>query len=80
MTPTVRLRRALALLSIPLAAALVAASCTAPGGTPSATTGFKFRANKVTVVNHNDSFIYGTRDEPFVYQLWFRVKVGVPNV
>lgn len=79
MTATVRLRRALALLSIPLAAALVAASCTTPGGTPAATTGFKFRANKVTVVNHNDSFIYGTRDEPFVYQLWFRVKVGVAN-
>lgn len=79
MTSTVRLRRALALLSIPLAAALIAASCTPPDGTPAATTGFKFRANKVTVVNHNDSFIYGTRDEPFVYQVWFRVKVGVPN-
>ena len=31
------------------------------------------------MVNHNDTFFYGTCDEPFVYNLWFRVKVGVPG-
>jgi hypothetical protein len=37
------------------------------------------RTNSITVVNHNDTFIYGNRDEPFVYNLAFRVKVGEPN-
>ncbi len=63
--------------------AMVAAACapapaSGPGGGPNYPD-FRFTANKVTVVNHNDSFFYGTRDEPYAVNLWFRVKVGVPN-
>lgn len=63
--------------------ALVGAACTTPtpgpgGGGPSGSS-YTFRATKVDVVNHNDSFLQGTRDEPFVYNIWFRVKLGVPN-
>ena len=59
--------------------AVLAACAPADGGGAPATTNFRFRANQVTVDAHNDSFIYGDRDEPFVYNLWFRVKVGVPG-
>ena len=79
MNRSVRLRRVAALIAVPVVAVLVAASCSTPPGTPAPNYGFKFRASKVTVVNHNDTFFYGTRDEPFVYNLWFRVKVGVPG-
>ena len=61
-----------------LAVALLGGSCATPGG-GAAASNFKFRVSKVTVVNHNDSFLYGVRDETFSYQLWFRVKVGVAN-
>lgn len=62
--------------------ALVAGACAAPGGGGGNGGGlpdFRFTANKVTVVEHNDSFLYGQRDEPFVVNLWFRVKVGEPG-
>ncbi len=79
MTRHVRVRRAFGALTIPIVAALIAASCSTPPGVPVTGSSFKFRANKVTVVNHNDTFVYGTSDEAFLYQLWFRVKVGQPN-
>lgn len=63
------------------ALAVVSAAC-APAPTPPAGTPIqdvRFRATEVSVVNHNDEFIYGTKDEPFVLNIWFRVKVGVPN-
>ena len=78
MTRHLGRRRAYGALVIPIIAAVLA-SCSTPPGVPAPTSNFKFRANKVTVVNHNDSFLYGTRDEPFLYNLWFRVKVGQPN-
>ena len=59
--------------------AMLATGCATGSGAAPAGATFKFRANKVTVVNHNDSFFYGVRDETFTYQLWFRVKVGVAN-
>jgi len=61
--------------------AVVALSAVACANPPAGSAGstFTFKTTKVTVVHHNDSFFYGTRDEPFVYNLWFRVKVGVPN-
>jgi hypothetical protein len=72
-------RRLASLLAVSVVAAMIAVSCSSAPGVPAPTSSFKFRANKVTVVNHNDSFFYGTRDEPFVYNLWFRAKVGVPG-
>ncbi len=74
-----RTRRVASMLVGPLVLAVLAISCSTPPGVPVAGSSFRFRANKVTVVNHNDSFLYGVRDEPFVYNLWFRVKVGVPG-
>lgn len=61
--------------------ALVAAACTPPsgGGGGAGLPDFRFTANKVTVVEHNDTFLYGQRDEVFAVNLWFRVKVGEPN-
>lgn len=61
--------------------AIVAAACAPPssGGGGAVLPDFRFTANKVTVVEHNDTFLYGQRDEPFVVNLWFRVKVGEPN-
>lgn len=63
--------------------ALVAGACSPPtpgpgGGGPSGSS-YTLRATKVDVVAHNDAFLQGTRDEPFIYNLWFRVKLGVPN-
>ena len=55
----------------------VVAACTPPA-VPSGTN-FRFTANKVSVVNHNDTFLYGNRDEAFVQNLWFRVRVNDPN-
>ena len=75
----VRTRRLASWLAVPVVAALIAVSCSSAPGVAAPTTSFKLRANKVTVVDHNDSFLYGVRDEPFVYQLWFRAKVGVPG-
>jgi hypothetical protein len=67
-------------------AALIAliAACTPQsggGGGPAGPSGtsFQFRANKVTVVNHNDTFLYGTSDEPYLHQIWFRVKLDQAN-
>ncbi len=62
-----------------LAVSLLAAACTTPPPSPTDPTNFQFRASKVTVQNTNDTFIYGTRDEPFVYNLWFRVRLGDPG-
>ena len=59
-----------------LAVSLLAAACTTPPPSPTDPTNFQFRATKVTVQTTNDTFIYGTRDEPFVYNLWFRVRLG----
>ena len=79
------LGRARAVVTVMVVAAVIAAGCTTAGGGIGGGTGgsglsyFQIRADKVTVVQHNDSFLYGTRDEPFVYNLWFRVKLGVPN-
>lgn len=65
-------------LSVSLAVvALSTVACSGAAGTPGST--FTFRVSKVTVVNHNDSLFYGVRDEPFVHNLWFRVKAGVAN-
>ena len=76
-----RTRRVASMLVAPLVLAVLAISCSSPPGTAAPCgSSFRFRANKVTVVNHNDSFLYGVRDEPFVYNLWFRVKVGVPGL
>ena len=63
--------------------ALVAGACSPPtpgpgGGGPSGSS-YTLRATKVDVVAHNDAFLQGTRDEPFIYNIWFRVKLGVPN-
>ena len=62
-----------------LAVSLLAAACNTPPPSPTDPTNFQFRASKVTVQNTNDTFIYGTRDEPFVYNLWFRVRLGDPG-
>ena len=75
--------RARVLVTVLVSVAVVA-GCTVGGGGSGGAGGsglsyFQFRADNVTVVQHNDSFLYGTRDEPFVYNLWFRVKLGVPN-
>lgn len=65
------------------AIAVVAGACTNPpagpgGGGPNGQS-WTFRATKVDVVSHNDAFLQGTRDEPYVYNVWFRVKLGVPD-
>lgn len=65
------------------AIAILASACSTPsgsggGGGPTGSS-WTFRAAKVDVVSRNDSFLQGTRDEPFVYNVWFRVKVGVPD-
>lgn len=68
--------------SVVASLALVAGACTAPGGGGGGGAGlpdFRFTANKVTVVEHNDTFLYGQRDEVFAVNLWFRVKVGKAN-
>lgn len=68
------------LTTLLVSTAVIAGGCTlggAGGATPLSY--YQFRADRVTVVEHNDSFIYGTRDEPFVYNLWFRAKLGVPQ-
>ena len=77
MKSSARRRVAIGVVSVLIAAIL--ASCSTPVGQTPAATNFRFQANRVKVVNHNDTFLYGNRDEPFVYNLWFRVKVGVPN-
>ncbi|HKY13560.1 MAG TPA: PKD domain-containing protein [Microthrixaceae bacterium] len=59
--------------------ALLAAACTSGGGAPTGGHNFKFRATKVSVVNHNDSFLYGTRDEVYALNVWFRVKYNQPG-
>lgn len=63
--------------------AVVGAACstppTGPGGGGPGGGSWTFRATKVQVVSHNDAFLQGTRDEPFVYNVWFRVKLGVPG-
>lgn len=57
----------------------ISAACSTPVGVAPTGQTFRMGANKVTVVHHNDTFLYGQRDEPFVINLWFRVKVGEPN-
>ncbi len=78
-----RSRRVARLTALVCAAGLIAAACTnQPPNSGSGSTGgssYTFRATKVHVVSHNDAFLQGTRDEPFVYNLWFRVKVGQAN-
>lgn len=59
--------------------AVVAAACGTPPPSPMDPTNFQFKANRVTVLNHNDNFIYGSKDEPFVMNLWFRVRLGDPG-
>jgi hypothetical protein len=66
-------------LFIVVCVALVAGACSLPAPGATGTHSFIFEASKVTVVHHNDSFLYGTRDEPFTYNIWFRVKYGVPG-
>jgi len=71
------------LLALLGALAIVASACTTPpssggGGGPTGSS-WTFRATKVDVVSHNDAFLQGSRDEPFVYNVWFRVKLGVPD-
>lgn len=62
-----------------LVVSLLAAACTTPPPSPTDPTSFQFRATKVTVQTTNDTFIYGTRDEPFVYNIWFRVRLNDPG-
>lgn len=72
-------RRSVLPLGLLIIAAFLTAACVPPEGGSAAPTTFRFQANKVTVVKHNDTFLYGNRDEPFIYNLWFRVKIGVPD-
>lgn len=73
-----RPRRILGVVAALGAFALLGAACSTsppqPGGSS-----FTFRATKAEVVSHNDAFLQGTRDEPFAYNIWFRVKLGVPG-
>ena len=75
-----RSTRALAGIAL-LCVSLLATACppTTGGGTAPQLSNFQLRASKVTVVNHNDNAFYGAADEPYMLNLWFRVKVGVPN-
>lgn len=69
-------------LGLAMALVMVMTACapeTGGGGSGSNGTTFKFRASKVTVVNHNDSFLYADDDEPYVLNLWFRVTYNKPN-
>lgn len=61
------------------ALAVVATACTPGPGPGAQMDDFEFQANRVEVVSHNDSFVYGTRDEVYQYNIAFRVKVGVPG-
>lgn len=70
------------LASVPMVGLLLAAilaGCSVAPGTSPRGTNFEFNANRVTVVDHNDSFLYGVRDEVYVMNLWFRVRVNDPN-
>lgn len=59
--------------------AVVAAACGTPPPSPTDPTNFQFKVNRVTVLNHNDDFIYGSKDEPYAMNLWFRVRLGEPG-
>ena len=74
------MRRPLTLLAgLGIVFSIIAVSCTTPGGPTIGGSNFQFQANRVEVVNHNDSFLYGIRDEVFQYNIGFRVKLGVPG-
>ena len=77
-----RVRRLAGVAAVLGVLALLSTACTTPS-TPNPNqpggSSFTFRATRAEVVSHNDSFLQGTRDEPFVYNVWFRVKLGVPN-
>ncbi len=62
-----------------LAVTMLFTACTpeSQGGVPGST--FRFKASKVTVVSENDTGLYAGGDEPFVLNLWFRVKYNQPN-
>lgn len=73
------MRRILAsLCAVALPAAIVAA-CSVPPGTAPPTSNFRFTVNRISVVEHNDTFLYGRRDEVFAVNLWFRVRVDDPG-
>lgn len=77
---TVRRHRIPGLLAAALlVVATLATACGTPPPSPTDPTNFQFRATKVTVQSTNDTFIYGTRDEPFVYNVWFRVRLNDPG-
>ena len=70
-----------------LVAVMVAAACTPTwtggggtggGGTPVGNS-YQFGADRLTVIHHNDSGLYGSTDEPYVYNIWFRVRIGAPG-
>lgn len=63
------------------ALALVAACTPAPVPGPGGIVGsyFQFRGTNVTVVNHNDSGLYGSQDEPYLYNIGFRVALNEPG-
>lgn len=79
---TARARRRFGVAAVVGVLALLSTACSTPS-TPNPTqpggSSFTFRATRAEVVSHNDTFLQGTRDEPFVYNVWFRVKLGVPN-
>lgn len=66
-------RKAIIAATVVAALSVLAASCTLP--TPASRT-WKVKAISVEVVDQND---YDAGDEPYVIQLGFRSKLGVPN-
>lgn len=70
--------RRLGVVTMVLALAATACVTDTGGGAPQLSN-FRLRATRVEVVQHNDNAFYGSTDEPFIYNLWFRVRLGDPN-
>jgi PKD repeat protein len=73
------MRRFLAAISLTALLGGVVAACSVPPGTTPQGSNFRFTVNRIGVVEHNDTLLYGKRDEVFAVNLWFRVKVNQPN-
>jgi len=73
-------RRGGTALAALLAVVALVAACVPPPSEPGSPgrlpTNFQFRADRVTVIEHNDNFVYGSRDEPYLLNVWFRVRLG----
>lgn len=65
-------------VSLLCALGLVAAACAPPP--PPAAPSFTFKATSVTAIDQTE-FIWGVNryDEPYLANIWFRVKIGVAN-